>query len=73
MTETDSANLEYADRMRTAIIETLYYIAHQMINEKDIRDAHVDDQFAKFLPMIILFVSKNLEDEKHRLSPVGVA
>jgi hypothetical protein len=57
--------------MRTALIETLFYITvNIMSNDHGLRDAHVDDQLTKFLPIIVWFVIKNLENDKYKLSPV---
>jgi hypothetical protein len=67
----DSASLEYADKMRTTLAESLHYIIHQLVTIQGLRDNQVDSDLIAFLPYLLIFISKNLEEEKQITSDVS--
>lgn len=57
--------------MRTTLAESLHYITHELLEVPQLKDSSVDTQLGNFLPMLLLFIAKNLEQEKKRPSDVG--
>jgi hypothetical protein len=56
--------------MRTTLSESIHYLIVQLLSVEGMRDGQVDQQLADFAPMLALFVSKNMEDERFRISEV---
>lgn len=56
--------------MRTTLSESIHYLIVQLLSVEGIRDSQVDQQLGSFAPMLILFISKNLADDRYRISEV---
>jgi hypothetical protein len=58
--------------MRTTLAESLHYIIFKVLEMPTLRDGQVDNQLSEFLPMLLLFIAKNLDQDKKRPSDVEI-
>lgn len=57
--------------MRTTLAESLHYIIYKLLEVPGLRDGLVERQLTEFLPLLLLFIAKNLEQERRKPSDVA--